>query len=102
MLTTITITFEMTRKLHELILILYQGQYPECFGRPMPEVNGLNQKKSKDNMEQFATTETSRLPPGLQCSTYQGTTDHITQHFVRPDNKTLQICNPCYHGVLKD
>ena len=54
MLTTITITFEMTRKLHELILILYQGQYPECFGRPMPEVNGLNQKKS------------SRIPGSIQ------------------------------------
>ena len=36
------------------LLILYQGQYPECFGRPMPEVNGLNQKKS------------SRIPGSIQ------------------------------------
>ena len=92
-----TIEHKITKKK----LITHPGKHPEYFGRPMPEVDGLKQKKSKYNIDKFLTTPTSDLPPGIICSICHGTTDHITQHLLRQGRKTLQLCDCCYKGKLK-
>jgi hypothetical protein len=102
LLTRIRIKKEMTKRLNKQITHTLPGKHAEFFGRPMPEEDGLNLKKSKTNMEAFARIRNaSELPAGLKCSTFRGTTDKLTHHLILQDNKVLQLCKYCLQGVTK-